>query len=210
MASLSFSSPGAAVLFFLKEEKEKNGGAKKRALPARSQEYSETGGTGDGQDHLRGRPDGVGQDGAGGASGQSAGRRGRLLRLDADLPPHGRRHGQTGGGGDGRRAASYDRHCSPGGGFFRWKICRACRRGGAGHPRARQGLRDRGRNGPVCRQPDRRSHLRARTVNRQTRSSGGADARRGRRSAAARAALGRPRGRSAAASGGRKAHHPCA
>ena len=28
-ASLSFSSPGAAVLFFLKEEKEKNGGAKK-------------------------------------------------------------------------------------------------------------------------------------------------------------------------------------
>ena len=27
-ASLSFSSPGAAILFFLKEEKEKNGGAK--------------------------------------------------------------------------------------------------------------------------------------------------------------------------------------
>ena len=27
-ASLSFSSPGAAVLFFLKEEKEKNGGAR--------------------------------------------------------------------------------------------------------------------------------------------------------------------------------------
>jgi len=34
-ASLSFSSPGATVLFFLKEEKEKNGGAKKRAGNAR-------------------------------------------------------------------------------------------------------------------------------------------------------------------------------
>ena len=32
-ASLSFSSPGAAVLFFLKEEKEKNGGAKKTGRP---------------------------------------------------------------------------------------------------------------------------------------------------------------------------------
>ncbi len=33
----------------------------------------------------------------------------------------------------------HDRHCRPGGGFFRRKICRACRmRGGAGHPRARQ------------------------------------------------------------------------
>ena len=34
-ASLSFSSPGAAVLFFLKEEKEKNGGAKKRPTNGR-------------------------------------------------------------------------------------------------------------------------------------------------------------------------------
>ena len=52
------------------------------------------------------------------------------------------------------RAASYDRHVAdPAEAFFRWKICRACRRGGAGHPRAAaRSAVDRGRNGPVCRQ----------------------------------------------------------
>ena len=41
-ASLSFSSPGAAVLFFLKEEKEKNGGAKFVSFSLSEKEKRET------------------------------------------------------------------------------------------------------------------------------------------------------------------------
>ena len=135
----------------------------------------------EGHEHLRPyrlcrRPDGLRQDEAGRRAGQTAGRRGRFLRLHAALPQHGCRHGQADRRGNAGRPAPHAGRRGAGRGFFRGALRRNGGRLRAGHSFARKNRHSGRRHGPVCRQPDRRAELRAVPGDRKARGAGRAPA----------------------------------
>ena len=108
------------------------------------------------------RPDRLGQDRARRGARAAPGRRGRLGRLDADLPRHGHRHGQANAGRDAGRAAPYDRHRRPRGKLLRLALCGAGGRLRGRYSRAGKTADRRRRYGAVHRLAHRRAHVRRR------------------------------------------------
>ena len=105
------------------------------------------------------RPDRLGQDRARRGARAAPGRRGRLGRLDADLPRHGHRHGQAHAGGNAGRAAPHDRHRRPDGELLRLALRGGSDRLRGRYPRARKTADRRRRDGALHRLTHRRAHL---------------------------------------------------